>query len=94
MKEALLICVIVGPIAKQPFEVVRERVQEFDHGLVVVAVGWGEKSVHDHSCQADNGVQLEPEVLQCLAVTDPVRSLTHKVAGLFAAFVSHTGDWG
>ena len=79
LKEALECNVIVGPISEQTVEVVGERVQEFDHGLIVVAIGWSEKSVHDHPCQTDNGVQLEPEVLHGTARTDPIRSLTDKV---------------
>jgi len=72
-------------------EVVGEGVQEFNYGLVVVAIGWGEHKAHEHTSETDNGMQLEPEVLHGLAATHSIVRCPDKVTALFCPFVSHTG---
>src|SRR5256885_16532534 len=52
-KIALKSYIIVGPISKQPLEVMGNRVQQFHHGLVVVAVGWGEQEAQEESAPTD-----------------------------------------
>jgi hypothetical protein len=42
-KIALKSRIIVGSISKQPLEVMGKRVQQFHHGLVIVATGWSEQ---------------------------------------------------
>jgi len=86
--------IIVGPISKEMFEMMGEGVQQFNHGLVVVAISWSKQEAHDDPAQAHNGVQLEPKVLHRLATTDAIVSLACKVAVGFAAFVAHAGHRG
>src|SRR5437879_1310323 len=40
LEKRLQSCIIVGSITKQTFEMLREGVQQFNHRLVVVAIGW------------------------------------------------------
>jgi len=41
-------------------------VEQFDHRLVVVAVGWGEQEAHDEASQTDHTMQLVAKVkCQC-----------------------------
>src|SRR5205807_8680336 len=79
LKEMLQSRIIVSPIAEQTFEMVRERVQEFDHRLVVVAVSWSQQETHHDSGQADDGMQLESEILQSLTATDAIVRFPRKV---------------
>src|SRR5258708_3479941 len=52
-KKGLQSRIIIGPITKQMLEMMREGVQQFNHWLVVVAIGWREQKTHDHPGQAD-----------------------------------------
>ena len=82
LKKLLQSRIVVGPIAQETFEMLRERVQELNHGLVVVPIGRSKQEAHDYSGEADNGVQLEPEILHCLAAAHPIVSKAYKVAAL------------
>lgn len=83
-KRALKSRIIVGSIPKQPLEVMRKRVQEFHHWLIVVAAGWGEQEAHDDPRQTDHTVECAAKVLHGLAATHSIvgsadKSLCHRL---------------
>ncbi|GAC1641869.1 MAG: hypothetical protein NVS4B12_04590 [Ktedonobacteraceae bacterium] len=59
---ALKSYVIVSPIPKQPLEVMRNRVQQFDHWLVVIAARWGQQQAPDETRETDHTLcNLQPK---------------------------------
>src|SRR6185312_6254162 len=81
--------VIVGSISKQPLEVMGKRVEQFDHGLIVVAVRRSEQEAHNEAAQTDHTMQLAAKVLQGLAETRAIVGTADKIAGPFAPLVAH-----
>ena len=83
--------IIVGSISQQPLEVMGKRVEQFHHGLVVVAAGWGEQEAQDDPAQTDHTVEFAAKVLQGLAAAHSIVGRADKITGLFGPFVAHTG---
>src|SRR5437588_12260458 len=53
--------IIVGAISQQALEMMRKRVQQLHHRLIVRGTSWREQEAHDDSCQADHTLQCAPE---------------------------------
>ncbi len=83
--------VIIGSVSQQALEVVRKRVKQFHHGLVVVAARWSQHIPHDDSRQTHDTVQFAAKVLHGFAATDSIRGSANKVTGVFGSFVPDTG---
>ncbi len=83
---------MVGPISKQALEMMRKRVQQFHHGLIVIGTGWREQEAHDDSCRADHAVQCVAKVLHGFAATHARVGTADKITGLFGPLVANTGD--
>jgi hypothetical protein len=82
MQIALKHGIIVGSIPKQASQVMRKRVQQFHHRLIVVAIGWGEQEAQDNPAQTDDTVDFAAKVLQSFAATDPIVGDALKITGL------------
>ena len=61
-----------GPLPKQLLEVMRKRVQQFHHGLVVVAAGGSEQEAQDEAGQTDHTFECVAKGLQCLSATHSI----------------------
>src|SRR6266581_1496383 len=93
-KKGLQSRIIIGSIAKQMLEMMGEGVQQFNHRLIVIAISWSDEKTHDHPGKADNGMQLEAEILHRLTAADAIVCFPGKVAVGFVPFIAYTGHGG
>jgi hypothetical protein len=73
-------------------EVMGKRVEQFDDGLVVVAIGWGEQETQNETGQADHTMEFATKILHGLTAADTIVGSAAKIARLFAPFVANAGD--
>src|SRR5947199_5998592 len=66
-------------------------VEQFDHRLVVVAIGWGEQEAQDQASQTDHAVQLVAKVFHGLAAADAIVGAADKITGSFPPLVAYAG---
>ncbi len=90
LQEGLEGNIIIGPIPKQPLEVMGKRVEQFDHRLVVIAAGWGKQEAHNGAGQTDHPVQFVAKVLHGLTATDAIVGRADKITSKLGSFVAHT----
>ena len=85
---ALQSCIIVGSVPQQVREVMGKRVQQFDDGLIVVAIGWGKKETQNDAAQTNHCVDFAAKVFHGLAAANSIASRADKITALLAALVA------